>query len=104
MDINPNSSVNNSQDDSDDSTHMPLPPIKQISCYPKGDPTLHIPKIHHDKHNTLKNENSHQSLGDKMMKTKKKLNENLKTDKAKIFKKTFVDVAKGGKKKRYLGA
>lgn len=101
--MNPNSSVSNSQDDSEDNQHLPLPPIKQSSFLGKHDNTLHMPKPH-DNHCTLKNEHSHQSLGNKALKGRKQYCEDGKMDRAKMFKKTFIDVAKGGKKKRYIGA
>jgi len=103
IDMNPNSSVSNSQDDSEDAQHTPLPPIKPTSFFGK-EAISHIAKAHLETNTTLKTEHSHQSLANKKLKGKKKYNEDGKMDRAKIFKKTFINAVKGSKKKRYIGA
>jgi len=101
-----NSSVSGSQDESEGESHMPLPPIKQMPSIYKGEgvkvPSKKPPGP--EKYGTLKGEYSHQSLGNKVLKTKKKFHEDLKIDKAKIFKKGLSEVPKMGKKKKYPGA
>ena len=110
-----NASVSGSQDESEGEPHMPLPPIKPAPGGHKGDTNLAASNAkgtnkkgnvqqQHEKYNTLKSEYSQQSLGNKVLKTKKKFHEDLKIDKAKIFKKAFLDAPKNGKKKKYLNA
>ncbi len=98
-----NASVSGSQDESDGEPHPPLPPIKprgmarhyrgaQGAAKKSGHPAA-------EKYTTLKSDNSQQMLAKKALKGKKSFHEDLKIDKAKIFKKTFLEGAKAGRKK-----
>ena len=109
-----NASVSGSQDESEGESRMPLPlpPIKPAPSIPNNKlgpgydgGRSHVKKGHcRDKYNTLKNEYSQQSLGSKVLKSQKKFHEDLKIDKARIFKRAFLDGPKNGKKKKYLNA
>ena len=98
-----NSSVNGSQDESEGEPHLPLPPIKQNSNSHKNEMIKAGKQKSNgpvEKYSTLKSEYSQQSLGNKVIKTKKKFNEDLKIDKAKIFKKGFLEISKNKKAKK----
>ncbi len=102
-----NSSVSGSQDESESEPHQPLPPIKPAQhVHNRREETKKPNKGGaHEKYSTLKNEYSQQSLGNRALKTKKKFNEDIiRIDKAKIFKKTFLDGPKNGKKKKFANA
>ena len=97
-----NSSVSGSQDESEGDVHMPLPPIKHMPSINKGGAGSKKPQ--QQMHGTLKGEFSQQLLGTKVIKTKKNFNEDLKIDKAKVFKKTLFEGPKGTRKKRHPAA
>ena len=101
---NNNASVNGSQDESEGEPKVPLPPIKhkqgniKQSIY-KKDAKKKLSNVH-EKLSTLKSELSQQSFSNKYG-SKKNINDDLKVDKARIFKKSVVEASKGGKKKKY---
>ena len=98
-----NSSVSGSREESDAEPHLPLPlpPIKhEKGRHPMAAPAR-VKKHGHqaaEKSPKLKAENSQQTLAKQGLSTKKLFHEDIKADKAILFKKTFLEGAKIRKK------
>lgn len=93
-----NSSVNGSHDESDGESHIPLPQIKINPGLAKEKKSYNTNKKKVDQ---LKGGQSQRTFGYKALKSKKKLNEDQRNEKGRLFKKAFLDCQKIYSKKSY---
>lgn len=99
---NSNSSVSGSQDDSEGEPPLPLPTIKQVSPNNKQNSIKGASKktYGYDKCAPIKVEFVKQPSIGKGIASKKKFHEDLKVDKARIFKKSLIEGQKNSKKRK----